>query len=513
MLEILPVKAYLKLFDSDEEFAVVDTRPIDDFYRGHLMAASSLPLSRLEVDAPVFIPNRNTRIVLCDWNSALASAKTLESLGYKNISVIEGGLSGWHLAGGRIFPGWNMIGKAFGDYLERTFQIPTIDSDKLKALIESDNPPFILDTRTPEEHSDYCIPGAVSCPNGESLLRALPAIKDPERLIVTHCAGRTRGLIGAQVLRDAGVKNPICSLGLGTLEWALAGYPLEEGANRPLPVPEDLTLSRKAANALREKHVIPEATDAMVARWLNEQDKKACCVLDIRSPEEVEKGTFKGAIHVPGGQLLQGVDRFIVTRGGRIVLLDTDGIRAVRIAAWLMQMGYKTVYTLKADPSTLTSVSQSPEVDMDRLVAIKKKDRSGEITFVDIRSGVAYRHTHVDGAIFLGRENIDDDAALLPQGTLLVLLTDEPQFAERVAKDLRRLGRTVEIRPEPMKSWAAAGVPLSSGVGKLVSAPSDAIYDLEEREIHVRDSHDYILWRANLYEILGGDPAAPYLKE
>jgi rhodanese-related sulfurtransferase len=218
MTPTISASQFRALFQSDLEFAVVDTREISDFYRGHLLASSNLPLSRLELDAPRLIPGRHTRIVLCDLARAEQSAAVLRELGYQDIVLIEGGLSGWHLANGRIFPGWNVIGKAFGDYIEKTRGTPTIDAAELKALIDSASPHIILDTRTLQEHNDYCIPGALHCPNGETLLRAPAAITDPDRLIVTHCAGRTRGIMGAQTLIECGIPNRVVSLGNGTLE-------------------------------------------------------------------------------------------------------------------------------------------------------------------------------------------------------------------------------------------------------------------------------------------------------
>src|SRR6266852_9173727 len=43
------------------------------------------------------------------------------------------------------------------------------------------------------------------------------------------------------------------------------------------------------------------------------------------------------------GQLVQAIDRWVATRGARLVLIDDVGARAVMTAQWLMQMGWDAV--------------------------------------------------------------------------------------------------------------------------------------------------------------------------
>lgn len=426
--------------------------------------------------------------------------------------MIEGGLSGWHLANGRIFPGWNVIGKAFGDYIEKTRGTPTIDAAELKALIDSASPPIILDTRTLQEHNDYCIPGALHCPNGETLLRAPAAITDPDRLIVTHCAGRTRGIMGAQTLIECGIPNRVVSLGNGTLEWALAGYALEHGANRPLPIPHesDMALARSGADALRNRyHVRAIGKDELRER---QGEARTVIVLDVRTPQEIEAGTLPGACAAPGVQLLQGMGQMLAVRNARYVLLDTDGVRSARMGAWMKQMGYRNVETYAADPQELVFIRPpaTEQVDMP-LADIRAAMDRDELVIADVRGGVAYRRAHVRGSWFLGRANLKSDLQRLPEDKPVVLLSDEIGFARLLDRDLSQLGRQTHIVTTPLQGWEQAGFDLEQGAGQMASEPHDAIYDLEEREIHVRDAHDYLKWRVNLFEILAGDPGATYV--
>jgi hypothetical protein len=67
--------------------------------------------------------------------------------------------------------------------------------------------------------------------------------------IVVNCAGRTRSIIGAQSLVNAGLPNPVCALENGTIGWALAGQALVSGSTEQFkPVTEeDLSKSKLSA--------------------------------------------------------------------------------------------------------------------------------------------------------------------------------------------------------------------------------------------------------------------------
>ena len=151
-------------FTNETEFALIDVREEGVFTRGHLLAASNLPLSRLELLIEEAVPRVHTEIILCDEGTALRASRVLNDLGYDNLTVLTGGLSTWTLNGGKLFSGVNVPGKAFGEYIEHSRETPALSAAELKALLESANPPVLLDTRTPEEHRSYCIPGAISCP-------------------------------------------------------------------------------------------------------------------------------------------------------------------------------------------------------------------------------------------------------------------------------------------------------------------------------------------------------------
>ena len=99
------------------------------------------------------------------------------------------------------------------------------------------------------------IPGAIDTPGAELAYRVHDLAPDPEVQVVVNCAGRTRSIIGAQSLINAGIRNPVAALKNGTMGWVLAGYELEHGQDRSAPNPSEtgITRARACANNVSER--------------------------------------------------------------------------------------------------------------------------------------------------------------------------------------------------------------------------------------------------------------------
>ena len=126
----------------------------------------------------------------------------------------------------------NSYAKAFGELVESRRHTPSLAADEVAALIASKANIRILDVRRFDEYATMNIPGSVSVPGAELVLRAGRAAPDPETTIIVNCAGRTRSIIGTQSLINAGVANKVVALRNGTIGWTLARQNLEHGADR-----------------------------------------------------------------------------------------------------------------------------------------------------------------------------------------------------------------------------------------------------------------------------------------
>ena len=85
--------------------------------------------------------------------------------------------------------------------------MPEITARELYALIESDTPPRIFDTRTEVEFERFCVPTGRSLPGGELILHAWDLDQDKDSPLIINCAGRTRSIIGTQALHRLGVTH------------------------------------------------------------------------------------------------------------------------------------------------------------------------------------------------------------------------------------------------------------------------------------------------------------------
>src|SRR5258707_2729848 len=222
-----------RLHDGDE-IALLDAREEGVFARRHLLMASCVPLSRLELLVDDLVPRRTARVVWCDDGdgTALLAARRMATLGYQDVAVLEGGIDAWEAAGYRLYSGVHVPSKAFAEVVEREAGRPWISAPDLKALIDSGADIAIFDSRSYEEYHNNSIPTATSVPGAELVLRFTDMVPSPDTTVIVNCGGRTRSIIGAQALRNAGFRNKIMSLKDGTMAWHLAGFEVVKGATR-----------------------------------------------------------------------------------------------------------------------------------------------------------------------------------------------------------------------------------------------------------------------------------------
>ncbi len=514
-MTLISIPDLVAKFNGSEEFALIDPREQGVFTRGHLLGATNMPFSRLELLIGKTVPRKATEIILCDDGDGAASRATsaLENMGYSNVKTLAGGVSAWAVCGYHVFSGVNIIGKAFGEYLEKTADTPRISAEELHRRSSSGEAIYLLDSRTPQEHSNFCIPGALSCPNGEMVYRALPSAP-ADATVVVHCAGRTRSILGAQTLIDAGLKNPVLALENGTMDWDFAGLDLEHDANRPLDKPgaEAAKVAQQAASGMAERVPVTEIDMATLECW-READDATLYLFDVRSSAEYAAGHLPGARTTPGGQLVQNVDRYMVTRNARTVLVDTDGVRAKASAYWLARMGYLNIHVLTAEGSQKSerpATAVSPVVN--QISAADLGSGNGHV-IADCRSSVAYRRGHIPGAWFLTRARLDQDSANLPDGDI-VLVSGDAAYAALIARDLSDLGRTVHHLKGGMSAWTANGGSLETGLTALASTPDDLHVnpgDMDTKAQRQREFRRYLDWEIGLIDMLEGDPAARWM--
>lgn len=339
-----------------EEIALIDLRDEHDFAQGHPLFAAQIPFERLAVEARWRIPRLATPIIVYDDGDGLAddAVDHLATLGFTDVRALDGGLQAWRDAGYELFEDVNSYSKAFGELVEHRRHTPSLPAEEVQALIREKADIVIVDARRFEEYATMSIPTGTSVPGAELVLHARAVAPDPDTAIIVNCAGRTRSIIGAQSLVNAGVPNQVYALRNGTIGWTLAQQALESGQTRTAPEAsaEEAEEARGYARNVAYRAGVKRIGWAELAH-LKADQARTLYLYDVRQPAQFAAGHIPGFRNAQGGQLVQETDHFAPVRGARIVLADNLGARADMTASWLAQMGWD-VLVLDADWSQVT---------------------------------------------------------------------------------------------------------------------------------------------------------------
>ena len=503
------------------EIALLDAREEEPFSRRHLLLASCVPLSRLELMVDDLVPRRGTRVVWCDGGEGLAerAARRMAVLGYKEVAVLDGGVDAWEAAGYRLYSGVHVPSKAFAELVEHEAGTPWISATDLKKLIDSGADIAIFDSRSYEEYHNNSIPKAISVPGAELVYRFTDLAPSPETTIIVNCGGRTRSIIGAQSLINAGFRNRIMSMKDGTMAWHLAGFEVVPGATRRPPEVSaaGLATAREAASRVAARCGVARIDRATLDRWRAEAAERTLYVLDVRTPEEYAAGHLAGARSAPGGQLVQETDAHAATWGARIVLVDDNGVRATMTASWLKQMGWADVAVFVADPAAGDWVSgpHVPRVlglDGAAVPAIAAADLQRALAaksaiVVDLDYSRQYTRGHIPGAWFATRGRLADAVKNLQSAERIVLTSPDGKLAQLAATDLVGAAAIpVAVLIGGTAAWTAAGLPLEAGATHMADAADDVVLSARERgQDREAAMQAYLAWEINLVHDMATD--------
>ena len=517
LLTVQQVKAMLK---SGEVFAFFDVREEGEFsIKGHPLFATPLPLSRLEPRALALLPDPDTRIVLMDSGEegqtgrANRAAARLSEMGYTNLAVVKDGLKAWRDAGYEVFTGVNVPSKAFGEVVEHDNNTPRIDASDVQKLLDSRADMVILDSRPMPEFNNMSIPGGVDCPGAELVYRVKDFAPNPDTLVVVNCAGRTRSIIGAQSLINAGLPNKVMALKNGTMGWHLAGLTVTRGETKSFGPQgsEAAKFAQNAAAAVASKMGIRKID--MTGLKALEAKGVPLYKLDVRDPAEYAQSHIKGFRHAAGGQLVQATDQYVGARHATIVLHDNDGVRATMTAHWLLQMDWKNTYVLDHKPTagelTTDAEPRFPKgfaLPKPKTVTAADLDASLASTLViDLDTSLRYRDGHVPGAWFAVRAGLGKTIAeMLKQqagATRVVLVSPDSEIAALAAPEAEEAagGLPVAILAGGMKAWRDAKLPVETGHVRMADPPTDVWYRPYDFKEDVEAAmRQYLDWEVDL---------------
>jgi len=340
-------------------------------------------------------------------------------------------------------------------------------------------------------------------------------VPDTTTPIVINCAGRTRSIIGAQTLINLGLPNPVYALENGTQGWYLNDHKLEHGGTQRYADDSGNTDLRPAAKALAARFDVPTVSAQTVRQWADDASR-SLFLCDVRTPEEFAAGSLPGAQHTPGGQLMQAGDQYFGVRGARLVLFDSDGVRAPTVASWLRQMGHDASVLegglasgLALTPAEAPAAPALGAIDAKALAArIERND----VAVIDLRGSMQFRAGHIAQARWSIRPRLAAD--LKGETRQIVLVADEAALAAWAAAS-----ELAGISPAPllllsggMAAWSAAGLPVEA----TPALPADA--DCIDYLFFVHDRHDgnkeaarrYLTWETGLVAQLDAQERAAF---
>lgn len=539
------------------ELALLDAREQGVYHRSHLFHAASVPLSQLELVLEDLVPRRDTRVVWCDDGgpaptggghggpslAELAAVRAAE-WGWTQCSVLDGGTRAWAEAGGELYSGVNVPSKAFGELVEHRFGTPHLSADDLKARLDAGDNVVVLDSRPLDEYRRMSIPGATDCPGAELVHRVKEVVDDPSTLVVVNCAGRTRSIIGAQSLINAGLENRVVALENGTMGWSLAGYEPDHGHENhaPDPGPAANRWARAATAGVGHRFRVAGITAAELAAW-QADTTRTTYVFDVRTEAEFEAGHLPGSVHAAGGQLVQATDEYAATRNARIVLLDDDGVRATMTASWLRQLGWAEAVVLGGLPAegddpgparvaaaavalgqTLVKGPRAraelarvhtPTVRPPELARwLAEDDGRHSLVVIDVGTSVKYRNRgHIPGAWWAVRSRMDQARAAIGPAERVVLTSTDGALARLAAADAQIQWPEAKVfaLAAGNKGWRHAGMDMEPGFTRPTTEPDDVWYKPYDHPDAVRQHmEEYLTWEVALVEQLERDPTVSF---
>lgn len=437
--------------------------------------------------------------------------------GYTDVALLKDGLAGWKAAGEELFSDVNSPSKAFGEWVEHQRHTPFLTAQEVQTLLDSQSDMVVLDVRRFDEYHTMSIPGSISVPGAELVLRVRDLVPSPATRVIVNCAGRTRSIIGTQSLVNAGINNPVFALRNGTIGWTLAGQPLERGQVRRYGETGDAAarLAGESARAVADRAGVQRIGLPLLRQWQSDPNR-TLYLFDVRSQEEYQAGHLPGARPIPGGQLVQETDQYASVRGAGIVLIDDKKMRADMTASWLSQMNWR-VWVL--DDVTagdfgergpwqppLHVLPPQQRVDATRLAVWL---RESDTVVLDFSASANYVSGHIHGAYWLLGSDLRQMGAThaLPHAARYVVTCGTGQLAPYTVNEVERLtGKPVYVLSGGNAAWKAANFPLEQGENRLLSPRIDRYRrPYEGAEVPEAVMQAYLDWEYGLVAQLAKD--------
>jgi sulfur-carrier protein adenylyltransferase/sulfurtransferase len=209
-------------------------------------------------------------------------------------------------------------------------EIEEVDSSGARELLDSAEPPLVVDVHEPDEWMEGRIPGAIHIPRGHLESRIEQAAPDRGQPIVLYCAVGNRSAFAAKTLEELGYEN-VASLSGGYTDWKRNGFPTE----------------------------LPRSLDA---------EKRQRYSRHLLIPEVGEEGQLKlldsSVLLIGAGGLGSPASLYLAAAGvGRLGIVDDDRVDASNLQRQIAHSTH-TLGEWKADSAKATIEALNPDVEV-----------------------------------------------------------------------------------------------------------------------------------------------------
>ncbi len=253
-------------------------------------------------------------------------------------------------------------------------EVEEVDAAQARELLESGEPPVLVDVRERDEWSEGHIPGAVHVPRGHLESRIEQAAPDRSQPVVIYCAGGSRSAFAAKTLEELGYEN-VSSLAGGFTDWKRNGYPTQ------LPRSLDAAKRQRYSRHL----LIPEVGEQGQLR-----------LLDSR------------VLLIGAGGLGSPAALYLAAAGvGRIGIVDDDRVDETNLQRqiahstetlgdWKAESAKRTIEALNPDVEVIPYLERLTSENVDRILA------DGWDVIVDGADNFPTRYLVNDAAVWHG---------------------------------------------------------------------------------------------------------------
>ena len=216
ILQVSAEKVNEMFVKKTEKLTIVDVRGGYDFQKGHIPGAVNAPYNIVD---KANLSKEGALVLYCGNDKCPLShlaAKTLETAGYKDVQVLEGGIAAW-IAKGFAVETANGVEKK-----SEVINIASVRPAKVRKRL-ADKTMGIIDARPENEFKIAHLPGAKNIPFEGLAAATADLSKDTEWVVYDRQAVRAGD--AARTLAGKGFK--VKELSGGIQVWSAKKYPLE----------------------------------------------------------------------------------------------------------------------------------------------------------------------------------------------------------------------------------------------------------------------------------------------